>query len=173
MSSLLHHSPTSFSAYRDLTDEEAVSYLHDDWSRFLVTPWPVQSLVEGVVVLGVGGWAAVAVGLHSVVAAAGVVVLTVLVALLVAAPGAYTETHRDYAARYYAAVRVQGDHHVRAHPYALLLAAPFLCALVGAFGGLHSSEAAMTRVFWAIGGAVFGLVYALLRIRQARRTPVD
>jgi hypothetical protein len=172
MSSLLHHSP----AYRDITDEEAVSYIHDTgpWSRFLVTPWPVQSLVEGVVVLGVGGWATIAVAMHSVVAAVGVAVLTLLVALLVAAPGAYTETHRDYAERYYAAVRVHGDYDVRAHPYALLLASPFLCALVGAFGGLHSGhESTGTRIYWAIGGAVFGLVYALLRIRQARRTPVD
>ena len=38
-------------------------------------------------------------------------------AVLVAAPGAYTETHQEYASHYFAAVRVHGDAQFRAHPY--------------------------------------------------------
>jgi hypothetical protein len=166
MTSLLHHHfPDT-----DVTEEEAVSYIGDSGSRFLVTPWPVQSLFEGTAVLLVGAWAGVALSIHNVWGGLATLLFTAVAALIVAAPGAYTETHREYAARYYAALRVHGDAGVRAHPVALLVAAPVLCALAGAFGGLSGfHEATGTRVDWAIGGAIVGFVLACIRIRLARR----
>jgi hypothetical protein len=169
MTSLLHrHDPA-------ITDEQAVSYVHGTgpWSRFLLTPWPVQSLVEGAVVLGVGAWAGIALALSNPWAGLGVCALAVLVALLVAAPGAYTETHREFASHYFAALRVHGDAQVRAHPYLVLVLAPVVGALVGAFGGVHgASESTTARVVGAAAGAVFGLVYALVRVRRARHNPL-
>ena len=169
MTSLLHH-------HLPITDEEAVSYVHETgpWNSFLLTPWPVQSLIEGGVCLGVGLWAGIALGLSNAWAGIGVGALAILVALLVAAPGAYTESHRDFAAHYFAAVRVHGDTEVRAHPYLVLVLSPIVCAVVGAFGGVRGgSESTTLRLWGAAAGAVFGLVYALVRVRQARRTPLS
>ncbi len=170
MTSLLHHDHPAIS------DEEAVSYIHETgpWSRFLLTPWPVQSLLEGTAMVGVSIWAGVAIGLDHAWAGLGVGVLGVALAILVAAPGAYTESHRAYADRYFAALRVHNDHDVRAHPYLFLLVAPVLGAVVGALGGRHSgAETFEMRVIGAVVGGVAGLVYALVRIRRARQLPLS
>jgi hypothetical protein len=171
MTSLLHHRV----AHVDVTAEEAVSYVNDagPWSRFLVTPWPVQSLVEGAVVLVVGVWAGVALGFSNVWGGLAVVAASVLVALLVAAPGAYTETHREYADRYRQARRVHGDAQARAHPYRLLVLAPLLFGAAGALGGLRGAhQSATERLYFAIAYAIVGFVYACLRIRRARHRPL-
>ena len=166
MASLLRHHPA-------ITHEEAESYVHQTgpWSRFLLTPWPLKSLAEGVVVLAVGVWAGIALALHHPWAGVGVLALTFLTALLVAAPGAYTESHQEFASRYFAAVRLHGDEEVGAHPYLVLAVSPLVCALAGALGGVHQ-ESLSVRLLGAAAGAVFGLVYALVRIGRARRAPL-
>lgn len=173
MTSLLHHSPTTYPA---ISDEEAVSYVHETgpWSRFLLTPCPIQSLVEGAVVLGVGVWAGIAVALSNPWAGLGVTAVSILVALLVASPGAFTESHREFASHYFAGLRVHGDTEVRAHPYLVLVVSPIVCGVVGALGGVHAgSHATTARVLGAAAGAVLGLVYALVRVRRARQRPLD
>jgi hypothetical protein len=169
MTSLLHHHH-----YPAITTEEAESYVRTTgpWGKFLLTPWPLQSLIEGAVILGVGGWAGIALGTGNVWAGIGVFAAGVAVAVLVAAPGAYTETHQEFASHYFAALRVHGDGEVRAHPYLVLVVFPLLCALVGAFGGF-GDESTTVRLIGAGSGLVVGLVYALVRVRRARQHPLD
>ena len=148
MASLLHHHPA-------ITHEEAVSYVHETgpWSRFLLTPWPLKSLVEGVVVLAVGVWAGIAAGTAP---ALGRCRRACAYPPDRPAGGGARRVHREppeFASRYFAAVRLHGDDRGRAHPYLVLVVSPVVCALAGALGGVASRSPLTARLLGAAAGA--------------------
>ena len=152
------------------TDEDAVrvSRATSTRFRFLVTAWPAQQITEGVLVLGLGVWAAIRAGGHSALGGVGVFLVVCVLAAVIAAPGVYTLRHREEATAYFGARRAIAEKQASSHPFWATVGYVLCGALAGALAG-HTHETTASREVWAVIGAVLGLVLALGRIRRGRR----
>ncbi|MDX6230455.1 MAG: hypothetical protein QOI76_3845 [Frankiales bacterium] len=167
MVSLLHpHFPGS--KFRG-TDAEALSYLKDTgWTSRMATPSPAVHLAGGLLLVGAGTWAGVAVGRHHLAVGIGLGVVAAALALLDLLPAAWTLSHRQYTGQYLAARLRYGSGRPRLHPYVVLVGLPVLTALAAAFTPADGSVT--TRLTWGVLGAAIGLVAGLLRVARATRT---
>ncbi|MDX6205947.1 MAG: hypothetical protein QOE76_2635 [Frankiales bacterium] len=167
MTSLMHQRRHG-SRFRD-SDSEALSYLKDTgWTSRMATPSPAAHLTGAALFVGLGTWAAIAVGRHSLATGIALGAAAALLAVFDVLPAVWTLSHREYTGRYLAARMRYGNGSARLHPLLVLVGMPAVAGVAAAFTSAHGSATA--RLVWGLLGAAAGSALGLLRVAHARRS---